>query len=171
MIYEFAMDRDERGLPACTGPSTNETCQPEKPENWYEETWGSTSTPGVETARPRSRISNQREDSIRRNQCNVADTRERGDSRCCQDKCLRNLERSMYGSPHWTRFELSRPKARSARTTLIAFRPMAYAQGWHTHPDWVPSKDYCRIPRRTASLIRHSSLWDRDGKHCGVFSG
>ena len=29
------------------GPSTNATCQPEKGENWYAETWGSASTLGL----------------------------------------------------------------------------------------------------------------------------
>ncbi len=36
-----------RGCPACTGLSTNASCQPEKPENWYSKTWGSTSTLGL----------------------------------------------------------------------------------------------------------------------------
>ena len=35
------------GGPRCTGPSTNATCQPEKPENWYSKTWGSASTLGL----------------------------------------------------------------------------------------------------------------------------
>ncbi len=39
--------RQHLGWPHCTGPSTNASCQPEKPENWYEKTWGSASTPGV----------------------------------------------------------------------------------------------------------------------------
>jgi hypothetical protein len=29
------------------GPSTNASCQPEKPENWYSKTWGSASTQGL----------------------------------------------------------------------------------------------------------------------------
>ena len=35
------------GTPFCTRPSTKATCQPEKPENWYVETWGSASTLGL----------------------------------------------------------------------------------------------------------------------------
>jgi hypothetical protein len=49
-----------------------------------------------------------------------------------------------FGSPVWTRFELLRPKTRSTRTTLDAFRPMTSAQYGHAHPDWAPSRDPSR---------------------------
>src|ERR1039457_2734136 len=58
------------------------------------------------------------------------------------------------GSPHWTRFELSRPKTRSARTTPIAFRPMTSAQSRRTHPDWVPRRDGSRTTRKRAHSDR-----------------
>jgi uncharacterized protein (TIGR03437 family) len=76
--------------------------------------------------------------------------------------------REGIGSPVWTRFELLLPKPRSARTTRIAFRPMASAQNWYAHPDWAPSGDYSRTMREPASPNRQSTTWDRDGKHCGV---
>jgi len=46
----------KRPLFACprwTGPSTNASRQPEKPENWYSKTWGSASTLGL-SSRPRA---------------------------------------------------------------------------------------------------------------------
>lgn len=46
--------------PRWTGPSTNASCQLEKAENWYPETWGPASTPGVEYATPRIIVSNKR---------------------------------------------------------------------------------------------------------------
>src|ERR1039457_725015 len=50
----------------------------------------------------------------------------------------------LIGSPGRTRFELLRPKMLAARTSSISFRRMAYAQNWHAHPDWVPSRDPSR---------------------------
>ena len=41
------LNKNSFGWPRCTGPSTNASCQPEKRENWYEETWGSASTLGL----------------------------------------------------------------------------------------------------------------------------
>ena len=62
--------RVERGSPACTGSSTNASCQLEKAENWYAETWGPASTPGVECASPRIEVSNERE-AVARNRCEM----------------------------------------------------------------------------------------------------
>jgi hypothetical protein len=72
------------------------------------------------------------------------------------------------GSPHWTRFELSRPKTRTARTNSIALRPMTSAQNRRTHPDWAPSRDYSRTTREPATSNRQSTNRDRDDKRCGV---
>src|SRR6266567_4353839 len=41
------------GSPRWTGPSTNASCQPEKPENQYPIAWGSASTLGL-SAHPRA---------------------------------------------------------------------------------------------------------------------
>jgi hypothetical protein len=71
--------------PRWTGPSTNGSCQLEKPENSQVKTWGSTSTPGVETATPRSLRSNWRNRRVHNNLRNVGDTGEEDANRCCQE--------------------------------------------------------------------------------------
>src|ERR1035441_6076482 len=63
------------------------------------------------------------------------------------------------GSPHWTRFELLWPEARSARTTPIAFRPMTYARGGYLRPAWAPRLD----PSRTAiPRLIPDGWWEMD---------
>ena|ERR1035437_8196328 len=57
---------------------------------------------------------------------------------------------NLIGSPVWTRFELLRLKARSSRTTSIAFRSMTSIPNRSTHPDWVPSRDESRTTREPA---------------------
>jgi hypothetical protein len=72
------------------------------------------------------------------------------------------------GSPVWIHFELLRPKTGSARTTPIAFRPMASAQNRRTHPDWAPSKDESRTRENQQPQTDNPTDRDRDGKRCGV---
>jgi len=73
--------------------------------------------------------------------------------------CGENVLGNGIGSPGRTRFELLQPNGRSARTSPIAFGPMAYAQNWQAHPDWVPSRD----PSRTGDHDHHrvENLADR----------
>src|SRR5450759_4083776 len=59
-----------------------------------------------------------------------------------------------YGSPQWTRFELLRPKTRSARTTLIAFGPVRSEQNRRSHPAWAPSRDGIRTKRDENKHLR-----------------
>lgn len=90
-----------------TGPSTNASCQLEKAENWYAETWGPASTPGVDSATPRIIVSNRRERAERKNPRNVTDTGNGGGRRCCQDNGVVRFVRGWCGSPLSTLLEVS----------------------------------------------------------------
>ncbi len=72
------------GWPRWTRPSTNASCQLEKPESSQVKTWGSASTLGVELGPPRCLSSNRRECPARKNVRNVADTGAPERRRCCQ---------------------------------------------------------------------------------------
>jgi len=87
------------GTPLWTRPSTNATCQPEKPESPQVKTWGSASTLGVDRAPPRNLSSNQRERATCRNVRNVGDTVEVTGRRCCQQKACSELGLQSTGSP------------------------------------------------------------------------
>src|ERR1035437_3189141 len=75
---------------------------------------------------------------------------------------------NLIGSPVWTRFELLRLKARSSRTTSIAFRSMTSIPNRSTHPDWVPSRDESRTRLEPATSNRQSADRNRNGQPCGV---
>jgi hypothetical protein len=62
-------------------------------------TWGPASTPGVECATLRIKVSNRREGAERKNPRNVADTGNGGDRRCCQGNGRGNLVHGWFGSP------------------------------------------------------------------------
>jgi hypothetical protein len=50
----------------------------------------------------------------------------------------------MFGSPAWTRFELSQNGTWSARTAPILFVQTTYALEWNDHPGWAPILDNTR---------------------------
>ena len=70
----------------------------------------------------------------------------------CQPEVRMNSKWESFGSPVWTRFELSQLKMRPDRTGPSALRPMASAQDWHARPDWVPSRDCSRTRPSAAEM-------------------
>jgi hypothetical protein len=92
------------------GPSTNATCQPEKPEkpeNQQVNTWGVGHNLGVQIGHPRNLSSNGREGAARKNLRNVGDTGTARKSNAVKQNAPSELARRRLGSRSWSIIELS----------------------------------------------------------------